>query len=129
MKVFLDSDVLIWLLRGDKRAARLLKDLRTSPACELWTGALQRAEILFYARPEEEKPTMKLLSILRTASVTEDVVDSAAIMFRKWRPSHDLGIVDVILAATSVKASGKVVTLNTKHFPMPEVTVERAWKA
>lgn len=128
MRVFVDADVLIWHLRGEGRATAFLKQLRSSPGSELWTGALQRAEVLFYARQEEESTTLQLLGLLRTAPVTEAVVDLAAALFRRWKPSHDVSVADAILAATSVKASGRIVTLNTRHFPMPEVAVDRAWE-
>ena len=36
---------------------------------------------------------------------------------------------DAILAATVLQTGGKIYTLNSKHYPMPEVTVQRAWRA
>jgi len=126
VKVFVDSDLLIWHLRGERWAASLLRRLRGTPGNELWTGALQRAEVLFFAKPEEEPDTLALLSLLRTAPVTAEVVDRGAALFRRWQPSHGVDVADALLAATVVEAGGKLVTGNVKHFPMPEVTVERA---
>ena len=73
MKVFVDSDILIWHLRGEEQAKSFLKHTRSAPGCELWTGALQRAEVLFYARPKEEAVTRRFLALFRTAPVTEAV--------------------------------------------------------
>jgi len=127
VKVFVDSDVLIWHLRGEKKATALLKTLRDTPGCELWTGALQRAEVLFYTRPAENDVTRAFLALFRTAPVTDTVVDSAAVMFRQWHPSHGIDVADALLAATASRAGGKIVTRNIKHFPMPEVAAEKAW--
>ena len=127
MKVFVDSDVLIWHLRGERKATALLKTIRDAPGCELWTGALQRAEVLFYARPDEDDVTRAFLALLRTAPVTDRVVDEAATMFRQWNPSHGVDVADALLAATASQAGGKIVTRNVKHFPMPEVAAEKAW--
>jgi hypothetical protein len=32
-----------------------------------------------------------------------------------------------ILAAIAIQFNAKIYTLNTKHYPMPEVAVKRAW--
>jgi len=51
VKGFVDSDLLIWHLRGDPRALDLLRGLRDAEGNELWTGAMQRAEVLFADEP------------------------------------------------------------------------------
>lgn len=51
-----------WYLRGEVKAANLLKRLSAEAGSELWTGALQRAEILFFMRSEEERATLSFLS-------------------------------------------------------------------
>jgi predicted nucleic acid-binding protein len=127
MRVYVDSDVLIWHLRGERRALALLTRLRDSGEHELWVGAMQRAEVVFFMRPDEEEATGLLMSQLRTAAVDEEIVDAAGRIFRQWAPSHGIGPNDALLAATVMATGGKVVTLNTKHFPMPDVLVERAW--
>jgi predicted nucleic acid-binding protein len=48
MKAFIDSDVLIRHLRGERKALSLLKKLRDKEKFELWTGAMQRAEVVFF---------------------------------------------------------------------------------
>ena len=48
MKAFIDSDVLIWHLRGERKALNLLKRIRDREQFELWTGAMQRAEVVFF---------------------------------------------------------------------------------
>ena len=44
MKAYLDSDVLIWHLRGERKAFNLLKQLRNNEQYNLWIGAMQRSE-------------------------------------------------------------------------------------
>jgi hypothetical protein len=41
MRAYIDSDVLIWHLRGERKAARLLGALRNDGRHELWAGVLQ----------------------------------------------------------------------------------------
>lgn len=127
MRVYVDSDVLIWHLRGERRALDLLARLRDSSDHELWVGAMQRAEVVFFMRPDEEDATGLLMSQLKTAPVDGEIVDAAGRIFREWSPSHGVGPNDALLAATVMATGGKVVTLSTKHFPMADVVVERAW--
>lgn len=127
MRAYVDSDVLIWHLRGERRALELLQGLRESREYELWVGAMQRAEVTFFMRSGEEKATGLLLSQLKTAAVDEQVVDVAGQLFRRWAPSHGIDPNDALLAATVLVTGGKILTLNTRHFPMPEVLVQRAW--
>jgi predicted nucleic acid-binding protein len=128
MKAFIDSDVLIWHLRGEHKALSLLKKLRDKEKFELWTGAMQRAEVVFFMRPVEEEATLLFLSQFQTAPVDQLIIDKAGKLYRRWNPSNGIDINDAILAATVMHVGGKIYTLNTKHYPMPEVIVQRAWR-
>jgi hypothetical protein len=127
MRAYIDSDVLIWHLRGEKKALNLIRKLRDKEQYELWTGALQRAEIVFFMRPEEEEATALFLSQFKTAAVDQLIIDTAGALYRKWNPSHGIDVNDAILAATVMHKSGKIYCLNTKHYPMPDVIVKKAW--
>jgi predicted nucleic acid-binding protein len=127
MRAYIDADVLIWYLRGEPKARQFLSILRDKSGYELWTGAMQRAEVVFFMRPHEERVTLSFLANLRTASVDQTVVDAAARLYREWHPSHGVDINDCILAATTLHTGGKICCLNTKHYPMPDLIVERAW--
>jgi predicted nucleic acid-binding protein len=127
LKAFIDSDILIWHLRGERRALNLLKKLRDKQGFELWTGAMQRAEVVFFMRPLEEEVTLLFLSQFKTAPVDQRIIDRAGALYRRWNPRNGTDINDTILAATAILADGKIFTVNTKHYPMPELAVQRAW--
>jgi hypothetical protein len=128
MRAYIDSDVLIWHLRGEHKALRLLKKLRNNERVELWTGAMQRAEIGFFMRPQEEPATLLFLSQFQTAAADQQIIDAAGEFYRRWNPQNGTDINDAILAATVQQTGGTLYTLNTRHFPMPEISVRRAWK-
>ena len=92
MRAYIDSDVLIWHLRGKRRAVSFLRDLRNSGEYELWTGALQRAEVVFFMRPGEEEATGLFLSQFKTAPADQAIVDTAGALYRKWHPSHGIDV-------------------------------------
>ncbi len=127
MRVYIDSDVLIWHLRGERKASDLIRHLRDVERFELWIGAMQRAEIVFFMRPEEEKATDLFLSQFKTASVDQSIIDQAGKLYRKWNPSHGIDINDAILAATVMNTGGKIYCLNVKHYPINDIAVQKAW--
>jgi predicted nucleic acid-binding protein len=127
MRTYVDSDVLIWHLRGDRKSLRFLQRLRDSEENELWTGAMQRAEIVFFMKPEEETATLLFLSQFKTAAIDQRIIDAAAALYRRWQPSHGLDINDAILAATVMQTGGQIFCLNTKHYPMRDLLVKKAW--
>lgn len=127
MRVYIDSDILIWHLRGESKALNFLKKIRNVREYELWTGAMQRAEIVFFMKPKEIEATELFLSQFKTALVDQNIVDKAADLYRQWHPGHGVDINDTLLAATAIHTGGVIYCLNTKHYPMPEVHAKRAW--
>lgn len=127
MKAFVDADVLIWHLRGERKACSFLRRLLDDPSVELWTGAMQRAEILFFMRPAEEEKTLLLLSQFKTAPADQAVIDEAGRLYRRWNPSHGMDANDAILAATVLLNGGVLYTINKRHYPMSDVAVQKAW--
>ena len=127
MRAYVDSDVLIWYLRGLEHAREFFVDLRANRAYELWVGAWQRAEILFFMRSGEERATLGLLSHFKTAPVGQEIVDVAAEIYRHWNPSHGMDVGDAVLAATVRTTGGKLYTLNARHYPLDDIVVEQPW--
>jgi predicted nucleic acid-binding protein len=128
MRAFVDSDILIWHLRGEKKARNFLRDLRDKEEYELWTGAMQRAEVVFFMRKDEESTTLEFLSQLRTESVDQALVDAAGGLFRQWNPSHGIDVNDAFLAASAMRTGGRIFSLNRKHYPMPDLLVTQPWR-
>ncbi|MBD3345524.1 MAG: PIN domain-containing protein [Chitinivibrionales bacterium] len=127
MRAYIDSDILIWHLRGEQKAAAFLRKIQKSQEYQLWIGALQRAEVVFFMRPHEVDQTDLFLSQFQTTPVDQKIVDIAGSMYRKWRPSHGVDINDTLLASTAKETGGVIYTLNKKHYPMPDIIVKKAW--
>ncbi len=127
MRAYIDSDVLIWHLRGHHEALDFIRALRDGGEYQLWTGALQRAEVVFFMRHSEENATELFLSLFQTYPVDQKIVDLAGRIYRKWHPGHGIDVNDAILAATAMQTGGKIFSLNTKHYPMPDLAIQRAW--
>jgi hypothetical protein len=67
MRAYIDSDIMIWHLRGERKAARFLRALSREQGAEPWTGVLQRAEVVFFMRPDEASSIISFLSRFKTA--------------------------------------------------------------
>jgi predicted nucleic acid-binding protein len=127
MRVYVDSDILIWHLRGKDEARQRLKKLTDDNDVELWIGAMQRAEIVFFMRDTEKEYTMDLLSLFKTHPVDKTIIDQAGEFYRKWNPSHGIDPDDAILAATVALTGGRIITQNISHYPMPDIIVQKGW--
>ncbi|MBD3319487.1 MAG: PIN domain-containing protein [Chitinivibrionales bacterium] len=127
MRAYIDSDILIWHLRGEHKAAAFLRKIQKSHEYQLWIGALQRAEVVFFMKPHEVDKTEFFLSQFQTAPVDQKIVDIAGSMYRIWHPSHGVDINDTLLASTAKETGGIIYTLNKKHYPMPDIIVKKAW--
>jgi len=127
MRAYLDADLLIWHLRGERKALNFFRTLREKDQFELWIGAIQRAEVVFFMRPKEEEATEFFLSQFKTAIIDQTIIDTAGTLYREWHTSHGTDVNDAILAATVIKTGGVIYCLNKKHYPMPDIIVHRAW--
>lgn len=117
MTVVVDTSVLIDFLRGDPRAARCLYREREESA--LHASEITRLEVLAGMRPAEETATRLLLSTLIWHPVDAVVAEEAGALGREWLPSHhNIDGADLAIAATAICTGSRLVTRNTRHFPM-----------
>ena len=108
MRAYIDADILIWHLRGERKAMNLLRRLRDGGGYDLWTGAMQRAEVVFFMRPEEEDHTLLFLAQFQTAPIDQTLVDEAGSLYRQWNASHGIDANDALLAAAAKLTGGRI---------------------
>lgn len=124
----LDSDLLIWHLRGTRTAVERVVEL--SGRGRLGLSAIVRAEVLQGMRESESDATYRLLDACETFPVDEAVADRAAELVRTYRSRGvTLHLPDALIAATALEAKLPLYTCNARHYPMPgldlrEVRVE-----
>lgn len=116
----LDTDILIWHLRGRDDIVRLMEKL--AERNRLHISAISRTEVLVGTLPKEEKKTKELLSSLATCPIEEKVADMAGEYIRLFRKEGvTINIPDALIAATAVINDLVLVTLNLKDYPMKDV--------
>ena len=116
----MDSDVIIWHLRGRKKVTEVLRDLQRFglPAC----SALSVLEIQLGVKKGEEEKTDRFLESLRIFDVDMETANKAAQLIRRSKAKGiTLDLPDSIIAATCILHDLILVTYNTKHYPLSEI--------
>lgn len=118
----LDTNILIRRLRNDQPAANLLNSLEQSS--NIYISVVTRTEILAGMRPRQEEQTLALLNSLIAFPVDDLVADQAGRWIYQYaHRGINLSLPDALIAATALLEELTLVTMNAKHFPMPELTV------
>lgn len=124
-KYLLDSDVLIWHLRGKSKIQNLVLSLGRSAL--LSCSVLSVIEIEAGMHHGEEEATRELINSLQIEEVDLPVASLAGFFIKSYRSQGvTLDIVDATIAATAVKRGMVLVTANTKHYPMTEIELLEA---
>ncbi len=120
-KYLLDSDIIIWHLRGRKEITEMLKDLQRSglPAC----SAISVLEVqLGVKTKDEEGTTNRFLESLKVFDLNTEIAKIAAGLIREDRiKGVTMDIPDAIIASTCIMYDLILVTYNRKHYPISEL--------
>ncbi len=118
-----DTDVLIWHLRGYAQATRRLDELGA-----LTLSAVSCLEVLQGMRSKAELVAVKKMLAQRAATllpVSETITLRAIDLMESLTLSHGLHMGDALIAATALDYGLSVLTANVKHFsPVEGLKVE-----
>jgi hypothetical protein len=112
--MLVDSDVLIWYLRGNAKAAEFLSTL--SP---LLVSAVSYMEIVQGCRSGRELAVLKKDLAVRAARiepVTESISVRAVELVEVHFLADGLKMADALIAATAIEYGLALATANVKHF-------------
>ncbi len=116
MKSFLvDTNVVIWYLKGRENEIKLLQKL--SEEGNLLISVVTITEVRAGLNRDQARIISKLKDIFRAIEVGVDIAELAGVFKQKYR----LDIADMMIAATAVITGSKLLTYNKKHFPMREI--------
>ena len=122
--MLVDTDVLIWHLRGNPQAARWLDRLQP-----LTISSVSYLEVLQGMRNKSELVAVHKMLQQRKADVrpiTEAITRRATVLMETMTLSHGLQMGDALIAATAMERGLPVLTGNVKHFAaIPGLIIER----
>lgn len=109
-----DTDVLIWVLRGNAKAAQAVdgcdqRALSVVTYMELLQGARNKAEI---------KAIKAFLADIRFTAIplTENIGHRASIYMEEYVLADSLSMADALIAATAIEAQQSLISGNAKHY-------------
>ncbi|KKM12458.1 hypothetical protein SY88_03380 [Clostridiales bacterium PH28_bin88] len=117
MKYLIDSDVIIWYLRGRRKTVELIDHLLEDGI--LACSALSIFEVMRGARPEEMEDTEGFLKTLEMFAITEEVPYLAAALAKRY----SMALVDAHIAASCILNDVVLVTYNLKHYKLNDIRV------
>ena len=122
MTVFIDSDVLMDVLRGeDKNVLSEWHSLATAETALLFS-AISAAEIWAAARSSEHVHIVKMFRPLLCVPIDREIGKHAGEYLHKYGKSHQLTLVDAMIAASAVRHQAALWTRNRDRYPMPELS-------
>jgi predicted nucleic acid-binding protein len=109
-----DTDVLVWLFRGDTGAARLVqsqteREISIVSLMELFQGARSRAE-------SRQIRSFLVEYEFVVVPIDEAVSYRAAALVEEHAPAAGLQVADALIAATALERGELLATANARHF-------------
>lgn len=113
-EVLIDTDVLIWLARGNANASRVIDSLgdwaiSSVSYMEMLQGSRNKTEQKALQKAFKSTPDTIL-------GITPAINDQAAELVELHALSHSLQMADALIAATALEHSLPLLTGNGKHF-------------
>ena len=122
MKVLLDSDVLIEVMRGRKQELVARWVQLADSGASLLCSPVTVAELWHGARPGETEQLEDLFAALTCVPISEETGRRAGDYLRQYAPSHGVELGDALIAACASIHDAALWTRNRKHFPMKNLT-------
>jgi len=116
--IVIDTDVLIWLLRGNEKVKEMFKRAIEETEGLLYITPVQIAEIHAGMRKKEREKTKKLLDSLLIIEIDREIGKLAGEFVKKYGKSHSVTLADALIGAATIVRGMKLWTFNKKHYPM-----------
>ena len=112
--VLVDTDVLIWYMRGDQKAKRVID----KPGA-FYISSVNYMELLQGIRNKEELRSLRHFLTQRGVEivhVSEEICQKAVSYMEEYSLSHNLRMADAMIAATALVLGVTLLTANSKHY-------------
>lgn len=117
-----DTNVIIWVLRGNKQYVEVIERVEDKDQLSLSTMTI--AEIYKNVFPSEMGKTDEILNQFQVWDITVSIAKQGGLYWQQYgKRFKKLHLVDCLIAATAREHNLTLLTLNTRHFPMSDIKV------
>ena len=114
-KMLFDTDVLIEYLRGKDEAQAYIDNISDA----VYMSSITMAELYAGVRKGEELKKLEIfIETFEVTNLNKSIAKIGGLYRNQYKPSHDMGLADALIAATAKEIDAQLITFNTKHFPM-----------
>ena len=122
--MLIDTDVLIWFLRGQRSARDAIADCRS-----VKLSAVTYMELVQGVRDKEELQTLRQtirLNEWRVLPLTEEISYRATMYVENYSLSNGVRLADALIAASAVQAGLALLTASSRHYRcIPDLVLEQ----
>lgn len=123
----LDTDTLIWLIRGNSKVIHFLENLSTNQRTFVSTVTI--AEVYKNIFPSEIIKSDECIYHNGIVPLDDYMAKQAGLYWRDYNKKlAGLSITDCMIAATAKMENLILLTSNTRHFPMHDIKVQNPLK-
>ncbi len=112
--MIVDTDVLIWYMKGNQKARRAIDSLES---CSI--SAVNYMELVQGMRNKDELEVLQVFINQRNIKIlhiSDEISQKAIYYLEQFSLSHHLRMADALIAATAFVAKATLLTANTKHY-------------
>lgn len=122
MTVFIDSDILMDVLRGQDRHILSLWESLAKAETAMLFSPVSAAEIWTAARASEHVQISRMFRPLLCVPIDREIGKQAGEYLRKFGKSHELTLIDALIAASAIRHQAALWTQHRDRYPMQEVS-------
>lgn len=120
----IDTNILVWIIRGDKWYVRWFAELKEDGSVTLSISTITIAEIYKNVFPIEIVRTERIIEDFIHLDVTPRIAKEAGFYWKDYsKKIEKMNILDCIIAATAKEHKASLITLNIRHFPMSDIKI------
>ncbi|MBN1983167.1 MAG: type II toxin-antitoxin system VapC family toxin [Chitinivibrionales bacterium] len=122
--MIIDTDVLIWYLRGNDRARHTVENevpfsISVVTYIELVQGMRNTSELKIFQRQTD-------LWNIDIIHIDTEISSRAMLYIQNYSLSHSMALADALIAATAVRKHTILLTANTKHYRyVPDIELKK----
>lgn len=116
--VVIDTDIIIWILRGNKDIEELFKKVVIETEGYIFITPIQIAEFYAGIRQKERLDAENFIESLSVIDINKNIGRLAGDFINRYGRTHNVTMADAMIAASAKINIFKLWTLNKRHYPM-----------